>query len=986
LPSSFPTTAEAQENNSSQFDPALIESIFQAMTPVERVGQLFLVSFKGNVVDPDSVITELIQQYRIGGVYLSPENRNFANNAATPGLILTLTNSLQNLAQTAPAAAAGSLATPVVTATVLPSDSLPYTPIPLFIATNHEGDGYPYTQIRGGLLDVPNAMALGATWNPENARLVGEVVGQELAVLGINLLFGPSLDVLDTPRPDRGGSLGTRSFGGHPYWVGEFGQAYIRGIHQGGQGQVLTIAKHFPGFGSSDRPINQAIPTIPKSLDDLQAKDLLPFFKVTSMDSADLSGVTDGLLTAHVRYRGLQGSLPVSLDARNLATILALNEVAPWRERGGLMVSAPLGSPAALEGLVGSTRENFPARLLVQNAFLAGSDVLFLQDFAFEDDPVTAEVANIKNAIGFFQEKYANEPNFQAAVDKAVRRIIQAKIKIYGADMLAKSVQKPVDGLNLLGNLTLDLDRIAREGATLITSATQAVSNPLAGPPQRGDQILIFTDDRVVQDCMECLQIPLIRRTTLQAIMLQLFGPNATGQVSPDQITSLSFSDLKSIITNAPAASATGATPEPAPTDTPAVISGAKQRTESSLQAANWVIFVMLDVDPEAYPQSDAVKALLRNRYDILRNKNLILFSFNAPYFLDETEISQLTAYYSFYSKGPTYLETAARLLFQQFEPAGASPVGIPAIGPLDLSPDPRQIIQLEPIHKFDKNGAITPIAGQTPQLTTVDLKVGEGILFRTGVIMDKNGQPVPDDTIVNFYRYYPLEGLSLEPLTASTLRGVAEIPIVKERDTPLQVKASSDLASESITFNIGPGIVDTPTPTPTFTPFPTDTPMPTPTASISPTPSATPQPSATPTSIPAQTTGPPIRPVGSLDLAFSLLAALVIGGIAFTLGGERLWLEERVRSALVALAFGLVGYICYAILVMWPTRPAIFEVIATQGASGHWAPPLITLLFAIIGTIGWYLKPGRWQVVKPKPARLTSAQPDQEQSTGSLH
>jgi beta-N-acetylhexosaminidase len=199
-------------------------------------------------------------------------------------------------------------------------------------------------------------MALGATWNPENARQVGQVVGQQLAVLGVNLLFGPALDVLDNPRPERGGSLGTRTFGSDPFWVGEMGQAYIRGIHQGSLRQTLTIANHFPGFGSSDRTINEGVPTINQSLDQLRQKDLRPFFKVTNLDSSDPDNITDGLMTVHARYQGLQGNLPISLDARNLATLLALKEISPWRDDGGLIVSAPLGAPAALEGIVGITQ------------------------------------------------------------------------------------------------------------------------------------------------------------------------------------------------------------------------------------------------------------------------------------------------------------------------------------------------------------------------------------------------------------------------------------------------------------------------------------------------------------------------------------------------------------------------------------------------------------------------------------------------------
>jgi beta-N-acetylhexosaminidase len=83
-------------------------------------------------------------------------------------------------------------------------------------------------------------------------RRVGEVRGRELSALGFNLFIGPSLDVLESPSL-AGGDLGTRVFGGDPFWVGEMGRAYVTGLHTGSDGGMLVIAKHFPGVGGADR-------------------------------------------------------------------------------------------------------------------------------------------------------------------------------------------------------------------------------------------------------------------------------------------------------------------------------------------------------------------------------------------------------------------------------------------------------------------------------------------------------------------------------------------------------------------------------------------------------------------------------------------------------------------------------------------------------------------------------------------------------------
>lgn len=929
---------------------AAVEAVFNQLTPAERVGQLFLVSFQGVDVGAESEIAALIQQYRVGGVYVSAENRNFFNSQSTPAQVLQLTNNLQTLAQTPPPITATSTITESVTTPAGQS----YTPIPLFIAANHEGDGFPETQIRGDMVDIPNQMAVGATWDPENAREVGQVVGHDLSRLGVNMLLGPSLDVLDNPRLDQGNGLGTRTFGGHPFWVGELGRAYIQGVHQGSDGRLLTISKHFPGFGSSDRQIDQEVPTIFKSLDDLRQGELYPFFQVTDL-TVDPAAITDGLMTSHVRYQGLQGNVPISFDARNLPALLALDELAPWRNAGGLIVSAPLGAPAAL-GSIAAGSEAFPARRLTQDAFLAGSDVLFLADFAFEDD-ADAQLANIKDAILFFQDKYQNDLNFQTSVDRSVRRIIKAKIKLYGLDLVNSSGVQPFENLNTLGNAEIDLDQIARAGVTRITPGGTAARVPLPDPPQPGENILIFTDDRLVRDCADCPQFRLIPTTALEEIVLRLYGPEATGQVSGDNINSLSFVDLKAWLSSENTTTSN--------TDVGALIN-----------EADWIIFGMLNVDTEMYPESDAVISLLRNRFDNLRNKNLILFAFNAPYFLGETEISQLTAYYAFYSKMPSYLEAAARVLFQQFEPAGASPVEVPAIGPLDLSPNPAQVIQLNLIHQISSTGAVIPFEAPLENKLTLDLEVGEGVLIRTGKIVDKNGHPVPDGTIVNFFRSYPLEGLGLGPIEARTVDGVAETVIIKERDTPLSVRASSDLAAQSEVVNIGPGIVDTPTPTVTLTPTSTDTPAATETPTDTPTPTPA-EPTTTPTAIPAPLLlQPPLpaRPVTYIDLFYSIVGSLAIAGIAFTLGGERFVLEERLRGALVALASGLVGYIFFTIIGIAFYEVPFVETSIRQNMAGHWVAPLLALVFSIVGVLIWHLKPGRVFWKKPANRRTTSS------------
>ena len=212
--------------------------------------------------------------------------------------------------------------------------------IPLLIAMPQEGDGFPYDQVFNGITQLPDLMALGATWNSELAAEIGKILGNELATLGINLLIGPSLDILEAPQMGDSQDLGTRTFGGDPFWVSEMGRLYIQGVHVGSEGKVAVVAKHFPGHGAADRLPEDEVATVRKTMDDLISFDLEPFFNTTG-NAQTQEETTDALLTSHIRYQGLQGNIrattrPVSLDPQALNLLLELPELELWRQNGGV--------------------------------------------------------------------------------------------------------------------------------------------------------------------------------------------------------------------------------------------------------------------------------------------------------------------------------------------------------------------------------------------------------------------------------------------------------------------------------------------------------------------------------------------------------------------------------------------------------------------------------------------------------------------------
>ncbi|HEX5807449.1 MAG TPA: glycoside hydrolase family 3 N-terminal domain-containing protein, partial [Anaerolineales bacterium] len=167
------------------------QAVLAAMTPEERVGQLFLVTFQGIDTHDQTQIYDLIANHHVGGVVLLAANDNFLPTPDTVPSAHQLIGALQTVeskATTSPAVEPGAQ----------PPDN---SYVPLFIGVSQEGDGAPNDQILSGLTPLPSLMAIGATWQPDLAQQVGSVMGSELSALGFNLYLGPSLDVVEEPNP-----------------------------------------------------------------------------------------------------------------------------------------------------------------------------------------------------------------------------------------------------------------------------------------------------------------------------------------------------------------------------------------------------------------------------------------------------------------------------------------------------------------------------------------------------------------------------------------------------------------------------------------------------------------------------------------------------------------------------------------------------------------------------------------------------------------
>lgn len=929
-------------------DPVL--ALMEQLTVAEKVGQLFLVPFIGQDLGPESDIATLIADYHIGGVVLLERNGNIINEGETSLQVAELVNGLQSLAWKASQAITE---TSSISPSPLPgSPPLPF--VPLLVTLDHDGDGYPWTHLTNGFSPIPNNMAIGATWKEEHSEAMGTVVGQELAAVGVNMLLGPSLDVLDNPRPGLEGDLGTRTFGGDPFWVGRLGRAYVRGVHIGSEGRVAVAAKRFPGFGASDRDADQEVATVDKSRETLRRIELPPFFAVTRFDDEDPFGMADAMVTAHIRYKGFQGenirqyTRPISLDTENLPLLLSEPEFVPWRAAGGLLVSDALGVEA-IRKYYFDQLGTFPHRRIAQEAFLAGNDLLLLSQFAVSDD-WEEQLANIQDTILYFREKHESDPAFQARVDEAVYRILSLKLRLYPQRTLSQ-VSVDVEALpEQIGQGWEAIYGVAKDATTLIHPGSQELPNP----PTVNDDILIFTDDRLRRDCpaLERDDCYFIHPLALQETMLRLYGPEALGQIDPARITSLTFSDIMTFL-SPPEAEGVTPTPQPTPLSTPqpspepSPTPLPQPDVEAALAEADWIIFALLDYNPRDYPeQSGAVRQLLLERAADMLGKKVVALAYNVPYYLDATEISKLDAYYGVYSKTEPFIEASVRALFREFSLQGNSPVSVVGTNydlAIQLEPDPVQVIHVT-------WPEIEPTTG-TPEAVSVE--VGDMIRLVAGPVMDRNGHLVPDGTPVSFRLLWREEGLT-KIIDRETVNGMADIEVEVERTGQLEVSVESPPAMTStqwfITITEGEFVVETvepPTATPTSTPTSTSTPTHTPTATDTPT--TTPTATATPTATPIPTPTPTFTPVVEdspmvvgHDLWRSLLAILLVGMTGFVVerSGGQTW-SRGVRAFLWALVWGLVGYSLYGLDV--PGAAWVRQV------ASEWGVILVCLVFGSV-------------------------------------
>ncbi len=101
----------------------------------------------------------------------------------------------------------------------------------------------------GGVTQLPASLALGATFNPQDAYKYGQIVGAEAKKQQIDAVQGPNLNLVRLPEWGRA----YETYGEDPYLAAALGIADVKGIQSKG---IMAVAKHFTAYTEETDRIN----------------------------------------------------------------------------------------------------------------------------------------------------------------------------------------------------------------------------------------------------------------------------------------------------------------------------------------------------------------------------------------------------------------------------------------------------------------------------------------------------------------------------------------------------------------------------------------------------------------------------------------------------------------------------------------------------------------------------------------------------------
>ena len=277
--------------------------------------------------------------------------------------------------------------------------------LPMLMAVDQEGGTV--SRVSFGSSGT-GAMTITATGDPENARAMGRVFGEELSLLGIDTDFAPVVDVNDNPSNP---VIGVRAFGDDADIVSEYGCAFMAGLQETG---TIVSLKHFPGHGNTDVDSHTGLPLVDRTHDELMANELVPF-------KAGIDAGAEMVMTAHIQYPQLETQTYTSITSGEQVYIPATMSRAILTDllRGELGFEGVIVSDA-LE--MKSIMDNYAIEDVLTMTVNAGVDMLIMP--AVRDADMLKQIDDMLTRAVELAESGVIDVGM---VDNSVRRILTLK-------------------------------------------------------------------------------------------------------------------------------------------------------------------------------------------------------------------------------------------------------------------------------------------------------------------------------------------------------------------------------------------------------------------------------------------------------------------------------------------------------------------------------------------------------------------------------
>ncbi|MBQ3836194.1 MAG: glycoside hydrolase family 3 protein [Treponema sp.] len=362
----FPKNAAAQEDINFWSDypnEELADALVSRMSDEELYAQILMFGWAG--AEPSDLLNEWVLSRGLGSVKV------FGWNTDNTTLVARSVKALQQKAQRR------------------------RLQIPLFVATDQEGGWIRH--VKGNTSITPGNLSIGASGYPYDAYYSGYYINKEIAALGINMNFAPTIDLYTDKNST---IIGTRSFGESAERAGILGAAWAKGCLDAG---VIPTAKHFPGHGDTQNDSHIYLPSINIDQETFEKRELLPFKLLIQSD-------VPAIMSGHLSFPQIRrNGEPASLSEYFLTEILR-------KKMGykGLIITDDMMMNGATM-YAGSVSRAF--RMAVE----AGNDIVISSSTAQLDEPLWT------NAIALMK----SDSNFREKVVNAARRVILSKLKYY---------------------------------------------------------------------------------------------------------------------------------------------------------------------------------------------------------------------------------------------------------------------------------------------------------------------------------------------------------------------------------------------------------------------------------------------------------------------------------------------------------------------------------------------------------------------------